>query len=167
MSQPFPDFLPHGMGGEMKDRRGKPADPGRYKMPDRNTKHSDENIVRFDGDHARFGRGRTLIVLFRVVESFGGFDGESALHATTEEIAAVGVDAVDVSRGVPAVGGTAARTVQPCPAVLAFGLGIGIATLELRAYPLALRIHSAEHAVPEPHPEMRLYIHGPCSRSNI
>ena len=49
MSQPFPDFLPHGMGGEMKDRRGKPADPGRYKMPDRNTKHSDENIVRFDG----------------------------------------------------------------------------------------------------------------------
>ena len=33
MSQPFPDFLPHGMGGEMKDRRGKPADPRRYKIP--------------------------------------------------------------------------------------------------------------------------------------
>ena len=81
-------------------------------------------------------------MLFRLVEGFGGFDGERALHAAAEEVASVRIYAVDVACGVPCVRGAAARTIQPRPAIVTLGLGIGIAAELMAGIELPRGSHS-------------------------
>ena len=65
--------------------------------------------------------------LFRLFELPRDGEHQRAFHTLSEQIAAIGVDTVDASRGVVCVCGTAAGAVEPRPAGAAFLARVDVA----------------------------------------